>query len=140
MMEVADQLRGRRGSVAMDRTLSRVSVWPAVTSGTADQGRPPDPGARSIGLGEGTMKKVQLILGCLAVVGLTGCGGTDSPTRTGPADSAVASTPAGRASSTATSGPVVRATATVSADGLLFVGADAAKVGATVDIAVTNET
>ena len=85
------------------------------------------------------MKKIQLILGCLASLSLAGCGGTDSSAPTGPATSAVTLTPAGHGGGT-TTGPVARATATVSADGLLFVGADTARVGATISITVTNET
>jgi hypothetical protein len=39
-----------------------------------------------------------------------------------------------------TSGPVAQATATVSADGLLFLGADTTRVGVSITVTVVNET
>jgi hypothetical protein len=86
-----------------------------------------------------TMKKVLRILGCLAFLILAACGGTDSSAAAGPA-TASTSSPANHAGGTATGGPVARATATVSADGVLFVGADRARVGTTINVTVTNET
>jgi hypothetical protein len=87
-----------------------------------------------------TMKKIQLILGCIALSSVAGCGGTDNSTSTGPATSAVTSTVAGHGGDTTTGGPVAPVTATVETDGVLFVGADTTRVGATISVTVKNET
>jgi hypothetical protein len=85
-----------------------------------------------------TMKTIARIVGCLVFLSLAACGtdGSGDGART----NAVSSTPAGHDSGTTTGSPVAKATATISIDGLLFVGADNATVGTTISVTVTNET
>ena len=85
------------------------------------------------------MKRLHLALCGLALLTLTACGGAAA---TGDPAPAATSTTANRlpATTAAKTGSTAQAKATVGVDGLLFVGADTAKVGDTIKVAVTNET
>jgi hypothetical protein len=78
-----------------------------------------------------------LILLCLAACGSGDPGGSTPATHA--TTVTVAGTSTSAASSQGTSASVVKARATISPDGLEFVGADAIKVGNTLQIDVTNQ-
>jgi flagellar basal body L-ring protein FlgH len=81
------------------------------------------------------MDVVKKALCGLALLTLAACGGTSAPASASTTTtSKVPATTASKAGSTA------QAKATVSGDGLLFVGADTAKVGDTIKVTVMNET
>ena len=88
-----------------------------------------------------TMKSFRLTLCGLTLLALVGCGGgggeanrtaTQEPLQPN-------SAPARATGGATTNGSVAQARATVSTDGLLFVGADTAKVGDTIQLSITNE-
>ena len=89
-----------------------------------------------------TMKSFRLTLCGLTVLALVGCGGGGggSADRTATHEPQQASSAPARATGgTTTNGSVAQAKATVSTDGLLFVGADTATVGDTIQLSITNE-
>ncbi len=75
----------------------------------------------------------------LVLLALAGCGGEEASTTDGPTTTAATSTPARSTGGTTTNGGTAAATATISGDGLLFVGADTAKVGDTIKVSIVNE-
>jgi hypothetical protein len=75
----------------------------------------------------------------LVLLALAGCGGAEANTTDGPATTAATSTPAQSTDGTTTNGATAEATATISGDGLLFVGTDRAKVGDTIKVSIVNE-
>ena len=83
-----------------------------------------------------SMDVVKKALCGLALLTLAACGGTSASGTAAPA-STTAKAPATTVSKT---GSTTQAKATVSGDGLLFVGADTAKVGDTIKVTVQNET
>ena len=85
------------------------------------------------------MKRLLLAMCSLVLLAPAGCGGEDANTTDGPATTAATSTPPRTTDGTTTNGATAAATATISADGLLFVGAGTAKVGDTIKISIVNE-
>ena len=81
------------------------------------------------------MDVVKKALCGLALLTLAACGGTAAP-----APASTFTTSKVPATSAAKAGSTAQAKATVGVDGLLFVGADTAKVGDTIKVTVTNET
>ena len=73
----------------------------------------------------------------LALLTLAACGGTSATGTPAAASTTTSKVPATTASK---AGSTAQAKATVSGDGLLFVGADTAKVGDTIKVTVVNET
>ncbi len=73
----------------------------------------------------------------LILLAMIGCGSNQPSGSTPATGTPTATTPA--ADDGASSASVVKARATISADGLEFVGADAARIGDTVQVSVTNQ-
>jgi outer membrane biogenesis lipoprotein LolB len=86
-----------------------------------------------------TMKRLRLALCGLVVLALTACGGEAASGTPASPPTSTTSRPA-PATSAATTGSTAAAKATLGVDGLLFVGADTAKVGNTIKVTVTNQT
>ncbi len=88
------------------------------------------------------MKRLQLAVCSLVLLAPAGCGGSggeEANTTGRPPTTAATATPAPSTDGTTTNGATAEATATISADGLLFVGADRAKVGDTIKVSIVNE-
>jgi hypothetical protein len=89
-------------------------------------------------MGGKIMTRLRLTVYGLVLLALAGCSDRRASQTATQEPGALTSTPA-RTTGSATNGAVAQANATISVDGLLFVGADTAKVGYTLKVSLKND-